>query len=94
MERLIKIAIDGGYMIFTGWYPTRPNPVEDTEYKLVFLDPLFWECLAKGSGVSMYIMDFAREQFFNEIFRQEGDEPRGLDSAVKFLNDCLSAVDI
>lgn len=56
----------------------------------MFCDPLFWQALQKVKGWQSWQMEDIRTCFFGEVFRQDGNEPMGWDSAVKYLDDILS----
>ena len=55
MENIINKAIEGGYPNAI-YQKSEPNWVNDTNFKLCILDPLFWQALGKACPIKEVTM--------------------------------------
>lgn len=90
MENIIKKAIEGGYANDKPEY-AREHLITGFEgdFRFMVIDPLFWQALSKAVNWKSWEMEEIRNNFFEENFRQEGDEPMGWNSALKYLENQL-----
>jgi hypothetical protein len=96
MENIIKTAIDGGYdrtthiYSFMAYAPyTKVHTSLLTKEKIV-LDPEFWNGIQEACRLQDWQIEDIRNNFFAEVFRKDGDDPKGWNSAVIYLSALIT----